>query len=177
MNKRTLAFGLVAVLFALGLATQRLAHTPLPTSSASPTPAVALDGYVRVARVVDGDTIELTDGRKVRYLGMDTPETVNPKKPVQCYGHEASAYNTSLVDAKEVKLVADVQDTDQYGRLLRYVYLPDGTFVNLALVQGGYARAYAWPPNIAHAKEFLTAQNAARISGVGLWSACPSPKD
>jgi micrococcal nuclease len=144
--------------------------TPALTADAviSPVPA----GFVRVTRVIDGDTIELADGERVRYLGMDTPETVNPKKSVQCYGPEASARNHALLDGQLVRLVRDVEDTDMYGRLLRYVYLPDGTFVNLALVADGYARVYTWPPNIAHTLEFQNAQTQAKAAGRGLWGAC-----
>jgi len=148
--------------------------------AARPAPALVADavtspvpaGFVRVARVIDGDTIELADGERVRYLGMDTPETVNPKKPVQCYGPEASARNHELLDGQAVRLVRDVEDTDMYGRLLRYVYLPDGTFVNMVLVADGYARVYTWPPNIAHTREFQAAQAQAKAAGRGLWGAC-----
>ena len=166
------------VLIMAGLATQRLA-VPSPATiieqPASPTPETR-KGYDLVAKVVDGDTIELTDGRKVRYLGIDTPETVHPSKPVQCFGKEASDYNKSLVGGQYVRLVRDVEDKDKYGRLLRYVYMEDGTFVNLALVAQGYAYAYTYPPNVAHAKEFVAAQAQARTSGTGLWATCPPKK-
>ncbi len=125
-----------------------------------------------VARVVDGDTIELADGERVRYIGMDTPETVDPRKPVQCYGHEASAYNKNLVENKQVVLVADQVDKDKYGRLLRYVYLTDGTFVNLTLVEQGYARVLTIPPNDSLTSEFIAAAHEARAAGRGLWTAC-----
>ncbi len=156
-----------------GFATQHLAH---PLYEVEPRPEVqpgeVPKGYVLVSHAIDGDTLELADGRRVRYLGMDTPETVHPKKPVQCYGPEASAYNHSLVDSRVVRLVRDVEDTDKYGRLLRYIYLEDGTFVNLALVSQGYARVYTWPPNIAHTKEFIAAQTRAQADHQGLWSKC-----
>src|SRR5690349_13538593 len=89
-------------------------------------------GPATVARVIDGDTIELTSGDRVRYIGMDTPETVDPRKTVQCFGKEASAANRALVEGKVVTLVPDVEDRDMYDRFLRYVYLGD-TFVNLEL--------------------------------------------
>lgn len=158
------------VLIGLGLATWQAARPAPAEVSAAFSPAPS--GFVRVARVIDGDTIELAGGTRVRYLGMDTPETVNPKKPVQCYGPEASARNHALLDGQSVRLVRDVEDTDMYGRLLRYVYLPDGTFVNLSLVADGYARVYTWPPNVAHTREFQTAQAQAKAAGRGLWGSC-----
>ncbi len=103
---------------------------------------------------------------------MNTPETVDPRRPVQCFGHEASAYNKSLVENKKVKLVKDVTEIDKYGRLLRYVYLEDGTFVNLKLVRDGYANMYTFPPNVAHQQEFAKAQREAKADGLGLWSKC-----
>lgn len=127
---------------------------------------------VLVKRVVDGDTIELKDGQKVRYIGVNTPETVDPRKPVQCFGKEASAYNKSLVEGKQVKLVKDISETDKFGRLLRYVYSADGTFVNLKLVKEGYAYAATYPPDVKFAQTFVEAQTEARLAKVGLWSKC-----
>lgn len=174
MNRRTLKLLIVTTLVAVGAATQQLAHSTAPVNDtpATSTPAPAPDGYVHVARVIDGDTIELDGGARVRYLGIDTPETVDPRKAVMCFGHEASAYNRALVEGQNVKLVADIENTDKYNRLLRYIYLPDGTFVNLKLVTEGYARAYTYPPNIAHAKQFVTAQHDAQAADRGLWGAC-----
>lgn len=128
--------------------------------------------YELVSRVVDGDTIELDNGQKVRYIGINTPETVDPRRAVQCFGHEASEYNKQLVEGKQVRLVKDVSETDKYGRLLRYVYLNDGTFVNLNLVENGFARVDTYPPDVAHAKEFEAADKAARIAKIGLWEKC-----
>lgn len=145
-----------------------------PVLTATPRPAP--DGTVKVARVVDGDTIELEGGARVRYIGVNTPETVDPRRAVQCFGHEASDYNKKLLEGGFVRLVKDISGTDKYGRLLRYVYLPDGTFVNLKLVSDGYAQVNTYPPDVAHAKEFTAAQAAARAAGRGLWSACPAAK-
>jgi micrococcal nuclease len=172
-NRRLIT--LVALIL-VGLTTSYWAK---PQTATITTPVVTPDasapaGFVRVARVVDGDTIELANGQKVRYLGMDTPETVNPKKPVQCFGKEASNYNKNLVGGQYVRLVRDVEDKDKYGRLLRYVYMEDGTFVNLTLVTQGYAYAYTYPPNVAHAKEFVAAQAQARTEKLGLWASCPA---
>lgn len=128
-------------------------------------------------RVVDGDTVVVdVQGQRetVRLLGIDTPETVDPRRPVQCFGKEASAYTASLVPpGTAVNLVGDVELRDQYGRLLAYVYkADDGTFVNLRLVQEGYASVLTHPPNVAHAPEFVAAAAEARTAGRGLWAAC-----
>ncbi|MDP3997654.1 MAG: thermonuclease family protein [bacterium] len=131
----------------------------------------AVEG-VLVKRVIDGDTIELETGQKVRYIGIDTPETVHPDKPVQCFGKEASAKNTSLVAGKRVRLEKDVSETDRYGRLLRYVYVGD-TFVNDYLVRQGYANSSSYPPDVKYQEQFKQAEQEARVNKRGLWgSAC-----
>ncbi|MDO8622494.1 MAG: thermonuclease family protein [bacterium] len=140
-------------------------------SAITPAPA-APDGTVLVAQVVDGDTIVLEGGETVRYIGIDTPETVDPRRGVQCFGPEASKANKALVEGKRVRLVADVEDRDKYHRMLRYVYLPDGTFVNLELARQGFAPAYTYPPNNAHVEEFRLAAREAREAKRGLWAGC-----
>lgn len=125
-----------------------------------------------VSRIVDGDTIELADGRKVRYIGIDTPETKHPNKEVECFGEEASQYNQDLVLGQEVELEKDVSETDRYGRLLRYVWLNE-VLVNKELVVAGYAQASSYPPDIARQAEFQTAQIEAQAESRGLWAACP----
>ena len=127
--------------------------------------------FVLVDRVVDGDTIELSDGRKVRYIGIDTPETKDPRKEVQCFGEEASAYNQDLVEGKVVALEADVADKDQYDRLLRYVWLED-EMINKKLVAEGYAYASSYPPNVKYQAQFKLAQQQAREQNLGLWAEC-----
>ncbi len=133
----------------------------------------------RVSRVVDGDTIELEDGRKVRYIGINTPETVDPRRKVECFGKEASAFNANLVGGKIVRLEKDVSETDKYGRLLRFVYLEDGTFVNEMLVREGYAYASAYTPDITRKEFFAEAEKSARENKRGLWSpdACDGKKN
>lgn len=130
----------------------------------------------RVVRVVDGDTIIVRLGgadERVRYIGMDTPETVKPGTPVQCYGKRASAENHHLVDGQRVRLVGDAEPRDRYGRLLAYVYrASDGLFVNAALVRRGYARPMTIPPNVRYAGRFAAWARTARRSGRGLWHAC-----
>lgn len=163
----------IAVLYTQWLAQPRDIHND-PVVTATPLPAPS--GMVRVARVVDGDTIELEGGTRVRFIGVNTPETVDPRRTVQCFGKEASAFTKGLLKDGVVTLKKDISDTDKYGRLLRYAYLADGTFVNLKLVAEGYAYANPYPPDIAHAKEFFTAQTEARTAGRGLWASCPIKK-
>ncbi|MGH2981456.1 MAG: thermonuclease family protein [Solirubrobacterales bacterium] len=127
-----------------------------------------------VTRVVDGDTVEVTiDGQQedVRYIGIDTPETVNPGEPVQCFGPQSSAANKRLVEHRTVRLVFDRERRDVYGRLLAYVYAGD-RFVNARLVRLGYARTLTIAPNVAHAGLFHRLARAAGRAGAGLWRAC-----
>ena len=127
-----------------------------------------------VLRAVDGDTIEvLVDGERedVRYIGVDTPETVKPDTPVQCFGPQASAFNHHLVEGRRVRLVFGVERRDVYGRLLAYVYLDD-RFVNAELVRRGLARTLTIPPNDRFAERFKRLQMAAARGGRGLWGGC-----
>lgn len=130
----------------------------------------------RVVRVVDGDTIlvALPSGEeRVRYIGIDTPESVKPGSPVECFAKRASAFNERLVAGERVRLVRDVEQRDRYGRLLAYVYrVRDGLFVNAELVRRGYATAVTFPPNVAHERDFRRLAERARLSGRGLWSEC-----
>jgi micrococcal nuclease len=134
-------------------------------------------GVAQVEEVVDGDTIKLSDGQTVRYVGMDTPETVDPRKPVGCFGQEASKANKELVEGKTVRLEKDVGDKDKYGRLLRYVFVKDEqggeTFVNLELVKRGFAMVETVAPNVKYQDQFLEAQQEARNNNLGLWASCP----
>jgi micrococcal nuclease len=124
-----------------------------------------------VTRVIDGDTIEIEGGYKVRYIGIDTPETVHPSKSVECFGIEASNKNKELVEGKKVKLEKDISETDKYGRLLRYVWVGD-IFVNDYLVRQGYAYASTYPPDIKYSEQFVHAQREARENNRGLWASC-----
>jgi micrococcal nuclease len=140
----------------------------------APPPAEAT-----VDRVVDGDTDIVRSGSRtldVRLLGIDTPETVDPNRPVGCYGPEASAYTKHLLTGRRVRLVYDRQLHDVYGRWLAYIYLerpgrPD-LFVNARLITAGYARTLSIPPNTAHAAELAALERTAALAGRGLWSAC-----
>lgn len=110
----------------------------------------------------------------MRLIGVDTPETKDPRKAVQCFGVEASAHTMSLLGSRTpVRLVYDVERFDRFGRTLAYVYREgDGLFVNAALVAEGYAQVAAFPPNVAHAEELIRLARSAREDGRGLWSAC-----
>lgn len=130
----------------------------------------------RVVRVTDGDTIRVALGgreERVRYIGIDTPESVMPGAPVECFGRAAARANARLVGGRRVRLVTDAEERDRHGRLLAYVFrADDGRFVNAALVRAGYAVPLTVPPNLRHAARFRALAREAREQGRGLWSAC-----
>lgn len=161
-------------------------HVVLDTQA----PATRLEeppGYevATVTRVVDGDTIEATIssvtpgpgagegeiGRNydIRLIGIDTPESVKPGSPVECFAKEASAAAKALLEGQEVLLVKDVEETDRYDRLLRYVYMGD-EMANARLVANGYAYAYTYPPSVRHSNLFVELQGQAREASRGLWA-------
>ena len=149
-----------------------LAADPPVPDTPSPEPTVSApvpDGQpATVTAVIDGDTIDVElNGReaRVRYIGIDTPERGDP------FYEEASQANAALVTDQTVTLVRDVSETDSFGRLLRYVYLLDGTFVNAELVRRGYAFARAFPPDVARQEQLTALEQAAREDGRGLWTA------
>jgi endonuclease YncB( thermonuclease family) len=130
-----------------------------------------------LVRVVDGDTIRVSiDGTeyRVRYIGIDTPESVRPGSPVEEFAIEASEANRELVVGRRLVLERDVSETDRFGRLLRYVWTVDGadrhTFVNLELLRLGYAQVATYPPDVRYVDLFLAAQREAREAERGLWS-------
>jgi micrococcal nuclease len=127
-----------------------------------------------VLRAVDGDTAEVRIGRRretVRYIGLDTPESVEPGTPVQCFGHEASAYNARLVEGKHVRLSFGAERRDAYGRLLAYLHR-GRMLVNARLIRAGFARTLPIAPNVDRAELFDRMQQEAEEAGRGLWSAC-----
>jgi len=133
----------------------------------------------RVVRVIDGDTVRIRlddphETRTVRYIGVDTPETVKPDTPVQCYGEAASAFNRRLVAGRRVRLVLGRERRDRYGRLLAYVRVEDGPLVEDELLRRGFARTLAIPPNTDRARHFSVLERRARRAGAGLWGACPT---
>lgn len=139
-------------------------------------PVAVQAGYYRVSQFEDGDTIIVDMNgteEKVRFIGIDTPETKDPRKPVQCFGKAASQFTKNLIGQNPVRLEADPTNTnrDRYNRLLRYVYLPDGTFVNLEIVKQGYGFAYLGFP-VQKLEEIKAAQAEARSLNRGLWATC-----
>lgn len=126
---------------------------------------------VKVKKAVDGDTIQLESGQTVRYIGINTPETKDKRKGVECFGKEAFEKNKELVEGKEIRLEKDVSDKDKYGRLLRYVYVDD-IFVNDYLVREGYAYAVTYPPDVKYQTQLKEAQDEARENNRGLWKEC-----
>lgn len=138
-----------------------------------------LDNQAKVVRVIDGDTIEIEQGGsrfKLRYIGVDTPETVDPKRPLGCFGKEASNENRRLVELRLIEMEKDISDTDKFGRLLRYVYLKldDGNklFVNDYLIRQGFGYAATFPPDVKYAARFQEAQREAEENQRGLWEKC-----
>ncbi len=128
-----------------------------------------------MSRVIDGDTIEVRISSRrreeVRYIGVDTPETVKPGTPVQCFGPRASIFNHRLLEGRRVRLVLGAERRDVYGRLLAYVHL-GRLFVNAELVRRGLARSLTIPPNDLHAPLFRSLELKAGRRGTGLWGSC-----
>ena len=138
-----------------------------------------------VERVIDGDTIVVritgrVDGagagngqigasHSVRLTGIDTPESVDPRRAVECFGHEAAAATAALLEGRQIRMVVDVEESDRYDRLLRYIYI-GSEMANARLVVNGYAHAYTYPPNVRHAELFVQLARDARDSDRGLWS-------
>ncbi|MFH1863167.1 MAG: thermonuclease family protein [bacterium] len=149
---------------------EAIAEQPSPEVEGTVTTTPTIEGIL-VTKVVDGDTIQLEGDKTVRYIGIDTPETVHPSQPVGCFGKEASAKNKELVEGKRVRLEKDISETDKYGRLLRYVYIGD-TFVNDYLVRQGYANATSYPPDVKYQDQFRQAEQEARTDKRGLWGKC-----
>lgn len=136
----------------------------------SPTPAAARQQF-RVSQVIDGDTIELVNGQRVRYIGIDTPEVAHRNTPAECYGPEAAVKNRELVAGKVVTLEADVSDVDKFDRWLRYVWVDD-VLVNEYLAREGYARANSYWPDVKYQERLDAAELSARSEGKGLWERC-----
>lgn len=168
-QKLLLAFILALILPLLGIGVSKKETVTTFVNTQNP-------GYYSVSEFLDGDTIVVNSGGKdeiVRMIGVDTPETHHPKKPVQCFGKAAADFTKNLIGNSAVRLEADPQDDnkDIYGRLLRYVYLPSGVLVNKEIVFQGYGFAYTVFP-FTKLEEFRTAGNEARQAKRGLWGGC-----
>lgn len=133
-------------------------------------------GLYQVTTFTDGDTISVDMNgttEKIRMIGVDTPETHDPRKAVQCYGQAASQFTKNLIGTNRVRLEADPTNTnrDRYNRLLRYVYLPDGRLVNAEIIKQGYGFAYTFFP-FTKLEEFKGYQKQAEADKLGLWGTC-----
>ena len=126
-------------------------------------------GLFEVRWVDDGDTIVLTDGRRIRYIGINAPEVESEYSKAEPFGDEARGFNRELVYLKKVLLEFDIEKYDQYGRLLAYVFLPDGTFINNAIITAGYAYCLPTKPNLKYEELFLKSQQNAMLSNKGIW--------
>ncbi len=166
MSKKTittLISLMIALLVGIGVITQ-------PADSVQVSP-----GMYRVVKVIDGDTLDVQAGEeklKLRLIGINTPETVDPRKPVECFGKEASNRAKTLLNNKEVKLEYDnSQDKlDKYGRTLAYIVLPDGTNFNKKMIEDGYAYEYTYERPYKYQEEFKAAQRQAEMQKLGLWA-------
>jgi len=133
---------------------------------------------LNVIRIVDGDTIVVKIGsknEKVRFIGVDTPESVRPDTPVEKYAAEAKAFTKKMLEGKNVRLEFDVQKRDIYARLLAYVYIEDGRMLNKLLAEEGYAQVMTVPPNVKYQQDFIRLERKARESKKGLWNSSPTP--
>lgn len=184
MDKNTRVLSLISLLIIIlgvlliwfGFKDNTVTTTKTVTISTS-SAVIGVQGQnVKITKVIDGDTIQIEGDQTVRLLGIDTPETVDPRRPVGCFGKEASRETKDLLESKEVILKKDVSETDKYGRLLRYVYLPidEGKlFVNDYLIREGFAKMLTYPPDVKFSDQLLAAQTQAKEGKKGLWGRCP----
>lgn len=180
-------FVVVAVLFIIALAvpskqtenvpTMRLTASAIQTqdSASGAVPENPYETYFPVIKVVDGDTITVNVNGKnetVRLIGLDTPETVDPRKPVQCFGEQASEKAKELLTGKSVRIEMDPSqgERDKYGRLLAYVFLEDGTLFNKLIIKEGFGHEYTYNLPYKYREEFTEAEKTARKEKKGLWA-------
>ena len=130
---------------------------------------VSAESWYTVKWVNDGDTIVLTNGKRVRYIGINAPEIDHDNHRAQPFGYESRSYNKDVVLKRKIRLEFDRERQDRYGRLLAYLFLPDGTFLNEALLQKGYAYHLYKKPNLKYNQRLLEAQLEAMRAGRGIW--------
>jgi micrococcal nuclease len=164
-NNSRFVVGLVCLAVACVVSVLALLRLQLPAGVFGAS--TNFSGEPLVVRIVDGDTVVLSTGQKIRYIGMDTPEL----KRGDCYAAKARDRNKELVLNKFVQLKKDISETDKFGRLLRYVFV-DGGMVNEVLVREGYARAKTFPPDVANMERFLMLEQTAKAQNRGLWREC-----
>lgn len=190
MNKKQTIYVLAIILTILQLFFNKT--NPLPNVSSTstctgqacltPTITPSEKQLVKAIRVIDGDTIEIEGKQKVRYIGINTPEIHDPRRPIECFGQVASDENKKLVEGKEIYIQRDVSEVDKYKRLLRYIWVDDPLatisgqliFVNDYLVRQGFAQVSTFPPDVKYVSQFLEAQKEARENKRGLWKECPT---
>lgn len=179
MTKKQTVFALAIILAVLQLFFNK--NSPLPKVANVPTnipTSTSCRGQacltqVKVIRVIDGDTIEIEGKLKVRYIGINTPELHDPRRPIQCFGQISADENRRLVEGKEILIQKDVSEVDKYKRLLRYVWIGD-IFINDYLIRQGFAQVSTYPPDLKYQQQFLEAQIEAKENNRGLWKECPA---
>lgn len=188
-SRRYLLISISLIVFGFSLVWFGSVQRTVPSLAPSPTPPVTITPVatssatqgivgerVMVTKVVDGDTIIVSDQTTVRFIGVDTPETVDPRRPVGCFGKEASNETKKLLAGKSVILQKDVSDKDKYNRILRYIYLPmengQTLFINDYLVREGFGKVLTYPPDIKFDVRLREAERLAKINKKGLWGKC-----
>lgn len=177
-KKQLITFVVALIIFGLGFITEALGWNNYINDS---QPAILSPGTYEVVNIEDGDTLTVNmkgNEERVRFIGVDTPEVRDPRKPVQCFGRVASEFTKNLIGNNPVKLEADPDNTnrDRYNRLLRYVYLPDGTLVNSEIIKQGYGFAYTGFP-FTKKEEFKSLEENAKQQNLGLWGGCETGFD
>ncbi|MFA6007337.1 MAG: thermonuclease family protein [Candidatus Shapirobacteria bacterium] len=162
--------GLVILIFAFGFWAENkikeINFEKIKQEIVLPTPGIK--EKVKVSRVIDGDTIELSDKRKVRYIGINSPEMTDKRLEVKCLAQKAKEADQKLVENKEIELEKDVSETDKYGRLLRYVWI-DGKMINEELMKSGWTEVDTYPPDIKYQELFVNEEKEARLNKLGIW--------
>ena len=169
LRRRSVGSVLLALLLLFAVAYYR--DTSLG-GQVSPPAGESTSGLRRVVRVVDGDTLLLDGNERVRLIGVNTPESVDPRRPVERFGKEAAVFTRVMAEGKQVRLEYDHERLDQYGRTLAYVFLPDGTLLNEVIIREGYGFAYTRFP-YRRMDHFRELERQAREHGRGLWAAEP----
>ncbi len=182
LTKRKIIYILAIVLAVLQLFSNRnqiFKISFFPTITPSLTPSLTIINYsepVKVTHVIDGDTIEIEGGKKIRYIGINTPEfirdTTGKKTGEDCFAQESYLENKKLVEGKTITMEKDVSETDKYGRLLRYVYIGN-IFVNDYLIKNGFAKIMTIKPDIKFSQQFKIEEKEAKQNNLGIWKSCP----
>jgi micrococcal nuclease len=172
---RTLVAIPLVLLLACTSVTVTVTDDPLVPVSRSPSGTGNRGHRATVTRVVDGDTVHVQSRGKdvtVRFIGVDTPETVAPGQPIGCYGPEASQFTTRQLTGQQVRLEFDIDRIDPFGRTLAYLWMRDGSLFNTTLVRRGFATVATYPPDTRYVQRFEAVQRAAKAAQRGLWGAC-----